>query len=162
MSFHFGIDFFSRLKSQVPERMPSRGLTTNMHDWATKETRHSPNARRLTSRVVLKGHEMATKDEKADGKSETSDLYSLGNSSSQRNQIFPQIFTALSKLPNPWERTIRMDDQIPERHAMSSSLSGTALLIKFRSPENRTGGKHTPRFRWPLSADPLEQSTFEC
>ncbi|GIY20463.1 hypothetical protein CDAR_293421 [Caerostris darwini] len=26
-----------------------------------------------------------------------------------------------------------MDDQIPERHAMSSSLSGTALLIKFRA-----------------------------
>ncbi|GIZ00200.1 hypothetical protein CEXT_281451 [Caerostris extrusa] len=61
MSFHFGIDFFSRLKAQVPERMPSRGLTTNMHDWATKETRHSPNARRLTSRAGFKrsrnGHE---------------------------------------------------------------------------------------------------------
>ncbi|GIY20465.1 hypothetical protein CDAR_293431 [Caerostris darwini] len=26
-----------------------------------------------------------------------------------------------------------MDDQIPKRHAISSSLSGTALLIKFRA-----------------------------
>ncbi|GIZ00204.1 hypothetical protein CEXT_281481 [Caerostris extrusa] len=31
------------------------------------------------------------------------------------------------------ERNIRMDDQIPKRNATSSSLSGTALLIKFRA-----------------------------
>ncbi|GIZ00201.1 hypothetical protein CEXT_281461 [Caerostris extrusa] len=57
----------------------------------------------------------------------------LGNLPSQRNQIFPPDLYGAKQDIQSGERNIRMDDQMPERHAMSSSLSGTALLIKFRA-----------------------------